>query len=235
MSTFRPYLSRLRISRSPQVCALAQLLNPDHEGKRMDAHHRLLWTAFSSDPQAKRDFLWRANGQGEFIVLSARTPLDSPFFEPAQTREFAPVLQEGDRLSFVLRANATRTMETGRTSSSGKTHKAHIDLVMDALRATPGGHRAPVRMAVAQAAAEQWLQRQGQQHGFALHEVTVQDYGVHALPGWTGQRKGQPQFGVLDLSGTLTVTAPDALLKKIVHGFGRAKAFGCGLMLIRRG
>ena len=45
------YLSRLRIARQPQVAALAQLLNPDEASQRMDAHHRLLWSAFCGDPR----------------------------------------------------------------------------------------------------------------------------------------------------------------------------------------
>ena len=72
-----PYLSRLRIARNPQVAALAQLLNPEHAGRRMDAHHRLLWSAFSGDADAPRDFLWRDEGRGNFLVLSARPPVAS--------------------------------------------------------------------------------------------------------------------------------------------------------------
>lgn len=233
MSTL--YFSRLRIARSPQVAALAQLLNPEHAGQRMDAHHRLLWSAFSTDPDAKRDFLWREEGQGAFLVLSARPPMPSPFFEAAETRSFAPNLQAGDRLVFALRANATRTEATGRLSQNGKPHKAHVDLVMDALHALPQGERAPERMSAAQNVASAWLAGQGERHGFQVEEVAAHDYSVRALPGWTGQRKGQPQFGVLDMSGLITVTDPSALVQQMARGFGRAKAFGCGLMLVRRG
>ncbi|MBK6866786.1 MAG: type I-E CRISPR-associated protein Cas6/Cse3/CasE [Burkholderiales bacterium] len=229
-----PYLSRLRIARNPQVAALAQLLDPEHTGQRMDAHHRLLWSAFSGNPDATRDYLWREEGRGTFLVLSQRPPEPSLFFEPVEPREFSPALKAGDRLAFALRVNATRTVETGRKSIGGKPHKVHIDLVMDALHALPPGERAPERMKAAQQVAEQWLARQGHRHGFHLDEAAVNDYSVRALPGWTAQRKGQPQFGVLDVSGRLSVTDPSAFIAQIVHGFGRAKAFGCGLMLIRR-
>jgi CRISPR system Cascade subunit CasE len=57
---------------------------------------------------------------------------------------------------------------------------------------------------------------------------------VLALPGHVGKRRRQPQFGVLDLAGTIEVTDSDAFLAALAQGFGRAKAFGCGLMLIRR-
>jgi CRISPR system Cascade subunit CasE len=229
------YLSRLRIARQPQVAALAQLLNPDDASQRMDAHHRLLWSAFCGDSKATRDFLWRDERRGAFLVLSARPPVPSPFFDAADTREFAPALQAGDRLAFVLRANATRTVDSGRQTARGKPHKSHIDLVMDALHSVPSGERAAQRMEAAQTAAQDWLRRQGERHGFQPVDVVVEDYSVHALPGRGGPRKNQPQFGVLDITGQLAVTDPGAFVLKVTQGFGRAKAFGCGLMLIRRG
>ena len=36
------------------------------------------------------------------------------------------------------------------------------------------------------------------------------------------------------MSGEITITDPAAFLSKLPLGFGSAKAFGCGLMLIRR-
>jgi CRISPR system Cascade subunit CasE len=48
------------------------------------------------------------------------------------------------------------------------------------------------------------------------------------------QNGGAAVFGVLDMSGALEVTDPERFLTKLAQGFGRGKAFGCGLMLIRR-
>lgn len=228
------YLSRLRMARDPQVAALAQLLNPDDANRRMDAHHRLLWSVFSTGPKTTRDFLWRHDGRDGFLVLSARVPQASPFFGPPQVREFAPALSAGDRLVFKLRANATRTQVTGRLSASGKPHRAHIDLVMDALHPVALPDRAEKRMLLAQDVAEHWLGRQGEQHGFRSDQIAVSDYSVIAVPGDTRRSGGQPRFGVLELDGVLTVTEPAAFLGRLASGFGRAKAFGCGLMLIRR-
>lgn len=228
------YLSRLRMARNPQVAALAQLLNPSDANRCLDAHHRLLWSAFATGEQTARDFLWRHDGRDGFLVLSARVPQASPFFEPLQVREFAPVLKTGDRLAFTLRANATRTRVMERDVASGKQHKAHVDLVMDALHTVGPGERAERRMTLAQEAAEHWMARQGEQHGFRLDQVTVGDYSVLTVPVDARRGKGQPRFGVLDLSGTLTVTEPVVFLHRLAAGFGRAKAFGCGLMLIRR-
>ncbi len=101
------YLSRLVIAKSPEVSALDALLNPRNQGQRRDAHHRLIWSAFAGDPDASRDFLWRYMGKGQFLVLSHRKPEHSALFDPPDIQSYAPDLQAGDRLSFILRANAT--------------------------------------------------------------------------------------------------------------------------------
>ena len=41
-------------------------------------------------------------------------------------------------------------------------------------------------------------------------------------------------FSTLDFDEVLTVSEPDALLFAIGHDFGAARAYGCGLMLVRR-
>ena len=41
-------------------------------------------------------------------------------------------------------------------------------------------------------------------------------------------------FSTLEFEGLLTVSDPDAFLSGIARGFGATKAYGCGLMLIRR-
>lgn len=218
------YLSRLRLSRKPSTQALDALLNPEEPGRRLDAHHRLIWAAFTDGPDRQRDFLWREERAGEFLTLSARRPEPSELFEAPEVKDFAPNLQPGDRLAFALRANATRERKgVGR-----------VDVAMDALRPLPKGARAPERMAIAQAEGAAWLTRQGEAAGFRLLAAVVGDYSVMSLPGYRGKRAGQPQFGILDITGRIEVTDPAAFVARLGQGFGRAKAFGCGLMLIRR-
>jgi CRISPR system Cascade subunit CasE len=226
------WLSRLTLSRSPSVEALKALIDPAERGRATDAHHRLIWSAFAGDPDRRRDFLWRAEGEGVFHVLSARPPEASPFFEPPEIKAFAPSLAVNDRLEFVLRANATRTRKVER---GGREKKAHDDVVMNALRDVPRGEkRREVRMAVAAEAGGSWLRAQGGRSGFSVAEVSVIDYAVQALPDYRGPRGGQPQFGVLEFTGVIVVEDSEVLLAKLALGFGRAKAFGCGMMMIRR-
>ena len=219
------YLSRIRLSRSPSVQALSSVLSPQDPGQRRSAHHRLLWAAFSDGPDRRRDFLWREDRDGAFLVLSKRRPQPMDLFEPHDVKDFAPVLNPGVQLDFALRANATRTKRNG----------CRVDAVLDARHPLPTGARAPARMAAAARAGRAWLERQGASAGFSVLAAAVGDYSTEVLPGYRGPRKGQPQFGILDLSGRIEVSEPETFLAGLAKGFGRAKAFGCGLMLIRRG
>ena len=85
---------------NPRRRPSVQLIDPDDPGRRDDAHHRLLWSAFAGDPDQRRDFLWRADGRGCFMVLSRRPPGESPLFDRPEIKEFAPELAPGDRLAY---------------------------------------------------------------------------------------------------------------------------------------
>jgi CRISPR system Cascade subunit CasE len=261
------FLSRLAIARRPEVDAIRRLIDPiegpyreklhdPEKGRIMDAHHRLIWALFGDRPDRQRDFLWRSEGKGCFLVLSHRPPAadGAGLFDPPEIKDFAPDLRPGDRLAFVLRVNATQTRKTGRLRKSGKPHTHHIDIVMDRLFPVAGqtdlpegeiSRRPALRHEMATVAAREWLARQGERNGFmleqrldgehgAIPDLEVSDYSVVPLPAHVGPREGQPQFGVMDLGGHLRITDPAAFLGRIGEGFGRARAFGCGLMLIRR-
>ena len=233
------YLSRLTLRSDPQSRALSGLIDPPERahaqgrGQVLDAHHKLIWSAFADSPDRNRDFLWRSEGQGRFMALSSRKPIESPLFERPEILPFVPSLGVGDRLGFALRANATKD----RSRVDGPNRR--VDIVMDSLHNLPTCEglvrpRAAARPTIAAQAGSDWMARLGAVHGFEPLETIVEDYRVVALPGHRGRRKGQPQFGVLELKGVLKVTDPATFITRLGAGFGRAKAFGCGLMLIRR-
>ena len=113
------YLSRIRLSRCPVVRVLEDTLKQPDAGHRRSAQHNMLWSAFATDPDQKRDFLWRAESDGSFITLSPRPPRDdNELFEKPVVKPFAPQLQAGDRLRFQLQVNATRMKrDTGKYST----------------------------------------------------------------------------------------------------------------------
>ena len=239
------YLTRAVLDRNAPEHALRRLFDPADGDAAFDAHHRLMWTLFP-DPDAKRDFLWRADDKGKFLILSAREPKGSRLFKPLESKLFAPVLAAGDRLAFALRANATRDRRSGPREGVVPGTKRRprkdrrVDIVMHAMRERGlegkidgPESRAARRMEVAAEAAGTWLAGQGEKRGFSLDEdrLAVEDYRVVKLKRRDG--KGAT-FGVLDLQGLLTVRDPKTFIDALFAGFGRAKAYGCGLMLVRR-
>jgi CRISPR system Cascade subunit CasE len=95
-----------------------------------------------------------------------------------------------------------------------------------------------------------WLRAQGERNGFRVAEVDrevvggdglierakepavrVEGYRQHRI-----LRKGERAitFSTLDFEGVLEVADPAALLARIAQGLGPQKAFGCGLVLLRR-
>ena len=237
------YLTRAVLNRSAPEHALRPLIDPADKDAAFDAHHRLIWTLFPGD-SANRDFLWRSDDGGKFYVLSAREPQESRLFKPLESKPFEPKLEAGDRLQFVLRANATRdrrsingeAVRPGTRRTPAKDRR--VDIVMHAMREegavgglTGAESRASRRMDLANKAANEWLRAQGERRGFSVSELVVDDYRVTKLKRGEGS---QATFGILDLRGILTVRDPECFSAALISGFGRSKAFGCGLMLVRR-
>ncbi len=220
------WLVRARLRRDAQVAALAPLLLPEDDDARALAAHRLVWSLMPPDPGARRDHLWREEAPGAFMVLCRRPPGPSPLFN-IDCRTFEPLLAAGDRLSFVLRANPT-------VSHAGPGLRSHrSDVVMDALYSLPPGQRAAERQALLQSAGMAWLTRTGERLGFAPDPPKVTADGYHTLR--ISRQGARPiQFGRVDFTGELTVQEPALFLTALAEGIGRARAFGCGLMLIRR-
>ncbi len=227
------YLSRVRLRRSASVGALAPLLmeNSDDQGRTQQSGHHLVWSLFADSSDRTRDFLWREMTQrGAYMILSARPPVDRhALFEIDEPKPFAPILAAGDRLHFSLRANPVV-----RRRDSSRPRSAKHDVVMDALSSLPAGQRAEKRLDAVQERGLVWLEGQAHKTGFAVRasEVTIDGYRQHRI-----RRNGAAStmsFSSLDFDGVLEISDPAALLAGIGRGFGAAKAYGCGLMLIRR-
>jgi CRISPR system Cascade subunit CasE len=220
------WLSRARLRRDASVTALARVLVPDGTGRPAVAHH-LVWSLFADGPERRRDFLWREEAPGRFMTLSRRPPVNIEGLFELDSQLFTPVLTPGDRLGFTLRANPV----IARAAAPDQRGKRH-DVVMDALKSVEPGQRAEARRSAVLSEGRGWLSRQGAVHGFEPEGlIAVDGYDRVVIPRATGR---PAVFGMLDISGVLRVTDPTRFLAAQETGFGRARAFGCGLMLIRR-
>lgn len=223
------FFTRARLRRDVPACALRELLLPRGESARAAVGHRVIWTLFADSPERTRDFLWRESDHGVFYILSRRPPADPHgLFELSEPKAYAPAFRAGDRLRFALRANATIARKDG-AASRGKPR----DIVMNSLYDLSYEERAMRRRDLMESAGRVWLRSRGERNGFSIGEggdVQVTGYRTLRVP-----RKGaSARLGVLDFEGVLEVTEPGAFFAAVTKGLGRAKAFGCGLLLLRR-
>ncbi len=228
------WFSRIRLGRAASVKALIPLLQRETSLgglESVDFDRRLIWSLFADGPGRRRDFLWRRLEDGTFLVLSERRPEDQHhLFEIDEPKVFAPVLVPGDRLRFSLRANPT----VRKFKEPGRRHAPRHDVVMDALHQLLEGSRAECRAAAIRKKGFDWLARQGRKAGFGIgeDELLCEGYRQHRID--RGRGKPALSFSSLDFEGVMEVQEPCLLTSTIMRGFGPSKAFGCGLMLIRR-
>lgn len=239
------FLSRASLRRDAGLDALLPLLLPSEDGKRIGVAHRLVWSLFAGDADRDRDFLWHEEAPGVFLVLSPDRPSDPRGLFEVESKPFAPRLSAGDRLAFFLRANPVVT--TAKPDPAGR--RRH-DVVMAAIKAVSKPGRAAARTAALGwsddgteagtnarlSAPVAWLARRGERSGFSLDAAVALAYRPVRIPrdAAPGRARDDIRFSAVDLEGQLTVRDPDAFLGALRAGFGKAKAFGCGLMLIRR-
>lgn len=217
------YLSRIRpASGSDQLRRLAQLA-----GGGQYRIHQALWNLFQSAPDADRDFLYRQEGHADelaFLVLSQRKPGTDDGLWRIQTKCYAPKLHSGHRLAFSIRINPV----VKRRDDAGHQHRH--DLVMDLKKNQPDS--AETQAERVQLAARQWLCARQSQYGFELAEETIigEAYRQWRFGGKGGNRIS---FSSIDCSGRLVVNDTSLFESALMKGLGPAKAFGCGLLLIR--
>lgn len=229
------YLSRIRLRADASAQSLARLFLPEDDNRRAGAAHHWLWSLFADGPDRRRDFLWReeaAVGRGHFLTLSARPPDDRHGLFEVETKAFEPALVPGDRLRFRLRASFSLSLPAERGKRGKRVDPVAHALAALPLAALPEAQRPARKIAIQHEVTSRWLLAQGGKAGFRLdqlEEIAADDW--RRLP-----RAGEKpvSFPVLDLDGLLTVEDPAVFLAALTAGFGRARAFGCGLMLIRR-
>lgn len=230
------YLSRVRFL--PGNSTHNALLAIQRKGSY--ASHQLLWQLFT---EQQRSFLFREEqsnglysqqGMPEYLVLSQAVPvLDGGLFQ-VETKLFEPKLSEGDKLAFRLRANPT--ISSKAADSANKRGLRH-DVMMHAKKcARAEGVTEPLvlKQRMEQAALD-WLVKDERAAGLGVHfdvRPAVMAYSQHK----TSKKAQHPaiSYSSVDYEGVLTVTDPELLISQVAKGIGRAKAFGCGLMLLRR-
>jgi CRISPR system Cascade subunit CasE len=220
-------ISKAELSRAPgSQGSLAKVLLSGTQG---DRSHGLVWSLFSRSDEPSRDFLFREIEPGSYMIVSNRAPEDLHGLWKVKSQQFEPALRIGDRLGFVLRANPAMSVP-----QPGKKRGLRVDAIMHAKSKLSKTERTEFNEGDAQRVALDWLIKRATAIGveFDTDSCTATGYRQVQIP---RQRPEKPiEFSEIDYDGVLTVTDPGKLGAALAAGIGRAKAYGCGLMLIRR-
>jgi CRISPR system Cascade subunit CasE len=218
-------ISRITLSPHAQARDLVSIAAAD-----VYADHRLIWSFFGRD-EPRRTFLYRrmeGKSRLSFLVVSEREPVAPSRAWIVETKDYDPGLEVGRTLRFVLRANPV----IRRRTDGGKQRRD--DVVMDAKRrfrvANPNR---PVSLPeLVQEAGVGWLLARASRLGFQCDAAAVQcdGYRQHRIV----RRGVTVSFSSVDLEGILTVTDSELFCKTLFAGIGPSKAFGCGLLLVRK-
>lgn len=228
------YISKITLRKGSDPAAIRKVMADDYQP------HVVLWEMMSKGPEMNRNFMYRLESSDSrpfFYVVSEQLPADDLGEWNITTKPYDPLVREGDCYSFVLRANPVRT--PNQREHSRKRH----DVILDARRQIKESgiphDQWPTNMQLAQEHGFLWLQQRAESCGFSFATSTEGD-PVAIVESYKQQKffkKNNPKpvtISVLDFRGILTVTDPVLFKEKLFNGIGRGKAFGCGLMLIRR-
>jgi CRISPR system Cascade subunit CasE len=209
------------------------------------ASHQWLWQLFPE--QQNRHFLFRQEPKERFFILSSTPPsMQHPLFV-VETKPFRPSLEKGLTLDFQLRANPVITR-----------NKKRHDVMMDAkLKAKTDGEAQERWWQIQQEAAQEWLEKQGNLHGFHLvypdfdnfarwagpefadsntdviaRSVCVDAYQQHRI---VRRSEEKPiSYSSVDYTGSLSITDVSLFEKALFGGIGKCKGLGCGLLMVKR-
>lgn len=206
-------------------------------GGAYQSHHRV-WDLFSDGPDRERDFLYRqeyTTGLPSFICVSARRPNDRNGMWRVESKEYAPVLSEGQHLRFTVRANPIRTRWIEGPDGK-KVHKRH-DVVMDRkMQLREEGidrNKWPGSQQMVHDEGLAWLSSRSEDHGFTLFADEFMATGYLQQKFLKKKGKHLITITTMDLDGVLEVTDPVKMNETLMQGIGPSKGFGCGLFLVK--
>jgi CRISPR system Cascade subunit CasE len=188
-------------------------------------HHRHIWQLFPGEPresrqedaQPRQGFLFRVEDNrpgapARVLVQSRQRPSLTGGIRLLGSREFTPQPSAGQHLAFLLTANPVKSIKDAQAEQK------------------PGKKRDTCRVPLLQEDDQRaWLARK-------LADAAVIE-SVALLPHQPlffrrGNRAGK--LVTISFEGVLRVQEPAMLVALLENGVGPAKAFGCGLLLVRR-
>jgi len=218
-----------KVEYRPQAGADIRALAGMHDNPYLQ--HQKLWTLFDQPQGSERPFVFHhqlgATSAPTFWVIS-NLPVrsDAPDWKVRQ-KAYQPQFALGHHLAFELRANPVLK----RKGIDEKSRR--YDPVALALKQLPKIERAQARKDWVLHKLTDWLAARSGAYGF---EVMIDKTAVarYEQLRFGKTRSAQPmQISVVDFVGQLIVTDVARFTEVAHKGFGAAKGFGCGALLLR--
>lgn len=199
--------------------------------------HQWLWQFLPAPPGTPRSFLFRrrhVDGLPRFYVVSDREPVAPTAHWQVTCKPYAPTLAVGDRVAFDLHANPVVTTHsaTGKAARHDVVMQEKTRLLKERGLSRWADWNTPDRPGLhelVQRSAGAWLLSRGAAIGATVDVESLRVEGYEQHRG----KAGNVRFSTVDFSGQLKVRDPGALQRALLGGIGHAKAFGCGLLLVR--
>lgn len=206
--------------------------------------HQILWRGFPGLDRGENEnrFLYRHDEretEHSVLVQSATIPdwsflADEAEGTTADVKAFDPArLVEGISLRFLLRANPVVT----RKYEDGSKRRIAVGSDREQLARKRGMNKddLPTREQM----LFDWIEKNGNEGGFAIergeNERILCDVGPnHDITVHKPGKKDSVVLTAIDFTGILRVTDPAAFANTLQRGIGRGRAFGCGLISVRR-
>lgn len=199
-------------------------------------------------------------GELIFWTLSARKPRVDPSLWQVETKLFDPKLQNGQRLEFMIRVNARKAyvptdpeeLKTLRTKqrvlSDGRSIEAFCFRKFDVMtirRRELKREQPELRrkfLDISEEALTDWLEqiahktnnKLSKERGYNLLENIP--LRVSKVETFRIEKEGYDQYTIFrsaDVKGALVVTDYKAFAETLRQGIGGARAYGCGMFMIR--
>jgi len=219
------YISKATLKTGEEIFTFLKEIRNTH----VYAAHQYIWRIFQENPDAKRDFIFRFNShRSEFIIVSERRPIENPLFNLV-TKDYKPKLHSGENLGFILTANPVVSKKINDRKNSSR-----HDVWMDAKKKAKKEKLKPQEIRkLCEERTKSWLISRAERAGFSLtrENVIVDGYIQHRF--FKSNNSKNVRFSSVNFEGILTVTDVERFTQTLFKGIGPAKAFGCGLLLIR--
>jgi CRISPR system Cascade subunit CasE len=206
--------------------------------------HQLVWKAFPGVARGDRPFLFSVEEHASHhsILVQSSLPGEWSFLDgeaSVRSKSFDPRLIPVDvPLQFFLRCNPTVDRRGYR---DGKKRRVAVGINPELAFQQMGQATAAPSTAAARAAwrderLREWFVRQGERHGFQVETCTPGPVVARRIVRIEGSRpQGTPMiFHEVEFTGLIRATDSDAFVRVCADGLGRGRAFGYGLLMVRR-